>query len=184
MRKKNRVLTSEEVIKKRFSNIIDKRYIINVFLRTALFIASVYIVFWMIFGISTMKSAYMMPKISAGDVLLYYRLDKEYKSSDVVIFTVDNKEYVGRIIAKGNDTISIEDNDTVLINGNQYIENEIFYHTFPYDDLIEYPVQLQSDEYFILCDYREGAKDSRYFGPINISQIKGKIIIVLKRNNL
>ena len=47
-----------------------------------------------------------------------------------------------------------------------------------------YPVTLADGEYFVLCDYREGAKDSRYYGPVRRSELKGKVITVLRRSNL
>lgn len=49
---------------------------------------------------------------------------------------------------------------------------------------IVYPVTLAEDEVFVLCDYREGAKDSRYFGPVSKSEIKGKVITIVRRSNL
>ena len=42
----------------------------------------------------------------------------------------------------------------------------------------------ENDEVFVLCDYREGAKDSRYFGPVSKSEIKGKVITIVRRSNL
>ena len=43
---------------------------------------------------------------------------------------------------------------------------------------------LAENEFFVLCDYREGAKDSRYFGPVSAGEIKGKVITVLRRSGL
>ena len=42
----------------------------------------------------------------------------------------------------------------------------------------------QKDEFFVLCDYREGARDSRYFGPVSEGEIKGKVITVVRRSGL
>ena len=43
---------------------------------------------------------------------------------------------------------------------------------------------LAEDEFFVLCDYREGARDSRYFGPVSEDEIKGKVITVVRRSGL
>ena len=40
------------------------------------------------------------------------------------------------------------------------------------------------NEYFILADNRTLAKDSRYFGVINKKSIEGKIIIVIRKDNI
>ena len=47
-----------------------------------------------------------------------------------------------------------------------------------------YPLTLAEDEFFVLCDYREGARDSRYFGPVSEGEIKGKVITVVRRSGL
>lgn len=176
--------TTASVIKKRIIYIRDSRYITRVVFQTFIFLISLYVIFNICFGITAMKSTDMMPRLSAGDLLFYYRLEKEYKTPDILVFTVDGQEYVGRVLGKPGDTIDFSDTYNLVLNGNQYIENDIFYKTFKYDDLVEYPVKLEDNEYFILCDYRDGAKDSRYFGKIHISQVKGKVITALRRNNL
>ena len=38
--------------------------------------------------------------------------------------------------------------------------------------------------FFVLCDYREGARDSRWFGPVRQSEVKGKVITVVRRSGL
>ena len=63
-------------------------------------------------------------------------------------------------------------------------ENDIYYSTPRYESGITYPVTLAENEVFVLCDYREGAKDSRYFGPVSKSEIKGKVITIVRRSNL
>jgi signal peptidase I len=45
-------------------------------------------------------------------------------------------------------------------------------------------MELSEDEYFILGDYRTGAKDSRFYGAVTRKEIKGKILAVLRRTGL
>ena len=42
--------------------------------------------------------------------------------------------------------------------------------------LLDYPVHLGTDELFVLADLREGGHDSRLYGPIARSQIKGNVM--------
>lgn len=43
------------------------------------------------------------------------------------------------------------------------------------DKKFEYSGPLDSDEVFLLGDNMKNSLDSRFFGPINIKEIKGKI---------
>ncbi|WP_230398559.1 signal peptidase I [Novisyntrophococcus fermenticellae] len=153
-------------------------------LRAMLMAALIWIFFGMIFGLTPMKNNDMSPRISSGDLLLYYRLDKNLLCDDVIVFEKEGKQYTGRIVAKGGDTVEIGDNAELMVNNSVVIENNIFYRTPRYEDGISYPVKLLKNQYFVLCDYREGAKDSRYFGAVDSREIKGKVITVIRRSNL
>lgn len=172
------------IIREKIEKIQNKRYIFSVMIKAAMFMLAIYIVFSQIFGITTMKNSDMMPRLSAGDLVLYYRLNESYYSPDIVVFDVNGEEYIGRVIAIPGESIEITDSYIINLNGNRIIEDDIFYKTYKYGDNIEYPLNLNDDEYFIMCDSREGAKDSRYFGPIQKDNIKGCIVTVLRRNNL
>ena len=88
------------------------------------------------------------------------------------------------MIAIPGESIEITDSHIIKLNGNSIIEDDIFYTTYKYGDNVEYPVELGENEYFIMCDSREGAKDSRYFGVVTGDKIKGCVVSVLRRNNL
>ena len=77
-----------------------------------------------------------------------------------MIFEKDGVSYTGRIIAKDGDTVEITNEAEVKVNGSLLAENDIYYSTPMYDNNVSYPVTLRENQYFILCDYREGAKDS------------------------
>lgn len=63
----------------------------------------------------------MSPRISAGDLLFYYRLEKP-KSGDVVVLQKAGEKYVGRVIAAGGDTVEITEDEKVKINGSKIVE--------------------------------------------------------------
>ena len=136
------------------------------------------------FGVTPMENDDMSPRISAGDLLLYYRLADDLVTGDVLVFDKDGEQYVGRIVANPGDTVEVTDQATLVVNGSTVLENDIYYTTPKYDNGPAYPVTLAQDEYFILCDYREGARDSRYFGPVSLAEIKGKVITVVRRSGL
>ena len=145
----------------------------------------IYVMFFVIFGIAPVKNDDMKPKLSAGDLMLYYRLENKFFPSDVLVYHKDGKQFVGRIIGMPGDEIEIPDEGGLKINGNMQVEDGIFYSTQPYDtEAVKYPIKLKEGEYFMMSDMRSGAKDSRLFGPVKKAEINGKVITILRRSSL
>lgn len=154
-------------------------------IRFVMLLLFLWILFGAVFGISPMRGEDMFPRISAGDILLYYRLEKNFNSGDVLVFKKQGKISAGRVVAHGGDSVEITGDGELKVNGSAVVESNVFYKTYPYDKKrVNYPLSLKKDEVFLLCDYREGGKDSRYFGAISKNEIKGKVITVLRRSNL
>ena len=76
-------------------------------IRLLILIGILYLLFGCIFGITTVKNEDMAPRISAGDLVLYYRLDKQPLAGDIIICNKNGKQYVDRVIAKGGDSVEI-----------------------------------------------------------------------------
>ena len=177
-------ITPEQVILSRLHRLASLEDIKSFFSKLIMMVLLLWILFGVLFGITPMQNNDMSPRISAGDLLLYYRLEQKLRTDDVVVFEKDGRKYVGRIVAKGGERVEVTEDSYLKVNGSTVIESDIFYSTPRYGDELEYPIDLEEDQYFILCDYREGAKDSRYLGPINKNEIRGKVITILRRNNL
>lgn len=156
----------------------------NFLVRLFLLITVIGILFGVVFGLTPMANADMQPAVCAGDLMLYYRLDKNLKSDDVVVFQKEGIQYTGRIVAVPGDVVEITDESELMVNKNTVMEDNIFYTTPAYDSEVEYPLALKEDQYFILCDNREGAKDSRSFGVVDTSEIKGKVITIVRRSGI
>lgn len=156
----------------------------NFLVRLFLLITVIGILFGVVFGLTPMANADMQPAVCAGDLMLYYRLDKNLNSDDVVVFQKEGIQYTGRIVAVPGDVVEITDESELMVNKNTVMEDNIFYTTPAYDSEVEYPLALKEDQYFILCDNREGAKDSRSFGVIDTSEIKGKVITIVRRSGI
>lgn len=178
------VLTPELVIRSRLRRLANREDLWSFFSKLIMMALLLWILFGVLFGITPMKNNDMSPRISAGDLLFYYRLNQKIRTDDVVVFEKEGKEYVGRIVGKGGESVEITEDSRVKVNGYFIDESDIFYSTPRYGDEIEYPIDLEEDEYFVLCDYRNGARDSRYFGAVSQREIKGKVISVLRRSSL
>ena len=144
----------------------------------------VWLMLGVVFGIMKAPSVDMSPRVDYGDLLLYFRLDNDFAINDVVVINKNDTIYLGRVVAKGGDTVEITDNATLVVNGNTVNEPMIFYTTPRYEGYEEFPQTLAADEYFILVDRREGGEDSRYYGAVKSSEIKGSVVTVIRRNNL
>ncbi len=150
----------------------------------------IYVLFFHIVGITFMPNRDMYPRLDAGDLLLYYRLEKNPKSQDIIVISKaadagkESQCFVCRVAAIPGDTVEVSAEKGLCVNGNSLIENGIFYPTDAYENRTEYPVKLADGEYFVMADRRNGGMDSRYFGPVKIEEIQGVVITLLRRNNL
>lgn len=153
-------------------------------IRFLLLIALGILIFGRIFGIRPMTNDDMAPRISAGDLVLFFRLGDNFHNNEVIVFEKEGTKYISRVVARGGDSVEITGDAALKVNGSIVIESNIYYTTPPYESEVTYPLELKDDEYFVLCDRREGGKDSRYFGPVRENEIKGKVITVLRRSNL
>ena len=174
----------------------------------------IYILFFHLVGLAMMPSRDMYPRLDAGDLLLFYRIERNFKAQDIVVIdkqmeadtrtgekgfvrkTLDwlgfrdpeapkTQRFVCRVIAAPGDTVEITDERGLSVNGNTVIESNIFYPTRPYEEgTAEYPLTLRDGEYFVLADQRNGGMDSRYFGIVKADEIQGIVITILRRSNL
>ncbi len=92
--------------------------------------------------------------------------------------------FICRVVAAPGDTVSITEDERLMVNGNTMIESNIFYSTPQYAGFVQYPLVLGEGEYFVLGDHRDGAADSRFFGAVRVDEILGTVITILRRNNL
>jgi len=127
----------------------------------------------------------MHPTYKNGEYLmankLVYRFG-EPKRGDVIIFQYsETQDFIKRIIGIPGDSIMVKDGK-VYVNGNQlnesaYLEDTVY--TSGGDHLAEgESITIGENKYFVLGDNRPHSSDSRTFGPISQSQIKGKSWIV------
>ena len=93
--------------------------------KAAIMAVTLWVIFGVVFGVMPMKDQSMMPKLAAGDLLLYYRLDRTPGDREVVVFEKEGKTYVGRVVARGGDTVEIREDALLQINGNAIVENGV-----------------------------------------------------------
>jgi len=149
-----------------------------------LLIIILFVVFYFIIGIKMVPNDDMEPRLSAGDIMLYYRVATDVNAQDVIVLKKNDTEYVGRVIATSGDKVEITDDAILMVNDNMVVEQFIYYSTPYYEGFVDYPIVLGEGEYFVLCDKREGGEDSRYYGPVKKSEILGTVIGLYRRGKI
>lgn len=112
--------------------------------------------------------------------IIYNMFDEFSAMIDNVKFKLNLREelnkdnLIKRVVAKPGDTVEIIDGK-LFVNGKVETRETFKGETYEIYDLVEYPLVLKEDEYFVLGDNRENSLDSRAIGPIKKIQIKGKV---------
>jgi len=154
------------------------------FLNALLIVTAVWLLCGFVLGFTAVPNGDMSPNLKAGDLLIYYQLNRQFVAQDVVVLEKNDTVYVGRVVAKGGDTVEITDAGSLVINGNTMIESNIYNQTVRYEGFVTYPLTLREGEYFVLADIRSSGEDSRYYGAVSESEILGKVITVIRRDHL
>jgi len=141
------------------------------------------LIFQFVYGFHYNVDPSMNPAVKDGDLVLFYRLDRKYRAGDLVMLSFRGQSQVRRVVATAGDTVDITE-DGLKINGALQQERDIYSATQRYAEGIEFPLTLRENEVFILGDAREGVTDSRIYGPVNVEDIWGKVITLLRRRSL
>lgn len=152
--------------------------------KLVLILCVVYIVFTYCFGMLRMKGISMVPSISDGDLVVYYRLEKEYRSGDIVVFDNGQDTYVLRIVATEGQTVDINGSGDLMINGHIEEDQSYFKTKEAEDSDVKFPYVVEQGKIFVIGDYRKESKDSRIFGAIDKTEIKGKVLSILRTKNV
>lgn len=180
--KKSTPATPEKVIRQRRMALNVKQGYIDLLIRVVCVALVVWFLMSFVFLVCQTDGMAMFPAIKDGDLVISYRLQKKYEKNDAVVFDIDGKNRVGRILAFEGDTVVVKENGTLFVNGTIQ-QGEIMYPTYPKGG-IKYPYVVPEGECFILCDYRTKCDDSRDFGSVSMKDVKSKIITILRRQNL
>jgi len=154
----------------------------------ALKIVIIAIVFMLIFtffyGFSRNKDPDMAPAVKDGDLVLFYRLDKDYAIDDLLLLDFHGDRQARRVVAKAGDTVDITEEGRLIINGAIQQEPNINEQTRRYEGGVSFPLTVGQGQVFVLGDARENATDSRIYGPVNTKDTLGTVITIIRRRGL
>lgn len=174
--------TPEEAIEHQRRHLLDKEDIHSFWIRLSVLIVFLGVVFVGIFRIVPVQDDDMKPFLDYKDVELVFRYPQHLYTNDVIVYNQDGTLHTGRIVAMPQETVEISDDQKLYVNGTETDNDEIDSPTPAYQSSVVYPVTLGQDEYFVLGDNRQTAMDSRQTGPVERSQIVGKVISAIRRS--
>ena len=175
-------MTPAEVISLRRNRLAVREGYISLLGRVVFIAAAAWLLFSQVFLLMQARGTDMFPAVKDGDLLIGYRLQKDYEQENVVVYKRDGKSYVGRVVAKSGDNVSITDEGSLVVNG-VVKSGEIMYPTYVREG-VNYPYTVPENRVFILADYRTQAQDSRDFGAVELKDLQAKVITILRRRSL
>ena len=120
----------------------------------------------------------MKPNLINHQLLILYKLDKNYKRFDILVVNHDifgqNENVVKRLIGLPGEYIEYKD-------GKLYVNNEYVEEPFIDVETKDFSLaklgylKIPEGKYFVVGDNRNDSSDSRLFGLIEESEIKGKV---------
>lgn len=135
----------------------------------------VFVVFKVIIGVSFVKGTSMFPTLHNNEVVLYTRIGSHYQRGDIISVKMPSGDYyVKRVVAVGGDEVDIRDGK-LYVNGEEVKEDYAAGKTEQKAGNVTYPYVVEDEKYFVMGDNREHSMDSRAFGAVVKSQIKGKL---------
>lgn len=140
----------------------------------------------------------MVPTLMKGDRLFVnkfiYRFE-EPQIGDVIVFrapdriyTRERPVYVKRVVAGPGDSVQIDDDGFLVVNGSR-ITSPPFFSFRPYTRFVEqsngdlrevFPAtgkKVKEDEVFVFGDNSRNSYDSRWWGGVPLENIKGRAMI-------
>lgn len=122
----------------------------------------------------------MSPTLEDGQILIVNKV-AEIKNGDIIAFYYNNKVLVRRVVASGNEQLSIDVFGTVSVNGKELDEPYIENKTLGQCNL-NFPYNIPSGSFFVLGDNRDSAMDSRLeeIGVVTDDRLIGKVFFSIK----
>lgn len=143
------------------------------------------LVFTFVVSLQPIAGNSMSPTLEEGQVVVVFRLFKNYKRDDVVVIKLDTKYYVKRIIGLPGERIDYLNGILKIDNvayKETFLEDGVITSNFLFEDICSYsecPDRVIPDNmYLVLGDNRPDSIDSRdnSFGLVDKKNIKGKVI--------
>src|SRR5215203_5051084 len=122
----------------------------------------------------------IMPTLEVGDRVFVnkfiYRFAEPERGDIAVFESIEGSEQdlIKRVVAVPGDTVAVQ-NGVLFVNG-QPQEEPYVNEAFP-DGSFFGPTTVPEDSVFVMGDNRGNSRDSRFFGPVSISNVEGEAFL-------
>lgn len=174
-------LPSAEAVKgelKRERNRIRYRRILKSTLYGLIVVAAVSaLIATLILPVLQISGTSMEPTLNNGEIVVLVKTSK-MERGDLCAFSYSNKILIKRVVGLPGDSVFIDADGTVYINGYALEEPYISEKGLGECDM-EFPYTVPENEYFVMGDHRTTSIDSRssVIGCIPYDQIVGRIVL-------
>lgn len=168
-------------LRKKRLRLADQRGYLELLRNVAVLALLLWLAFSQVFLVTVASGTDMFPAVLDGDVLLGYRLEPEFRKNDVVLARVDGKTVVGRVVARGGDSVNITPEGSLFVNGTEE-KGEIPFYTFPEQET--FPLTVPQNCLYLLGDNRSNTVDSRSFGPVAEQDVLAKVVSIFRKRGL
>jgi len=140
------------------------------------------LIFTFLYGFDRNTDPDMVPLVKDGDLIVFYRLDKNYVVGDLVVLKYRGELETRRVVAGAGDTVDIT-KEGLIVNGAIQQEPNIYEETARYAKGVSFPLTVGKGQVFVLGDARENATDSRIYGPVNTRDTLGTVVTLIRRRS-
>ncbi len=144
-------------------------------------IAIISICFGVFVGMRRVSDISMNGRLNDGDFVLFNRITKSYNVGDVVFYSHGDREYLSEIIAVEDDLVTVNEDGFLLVNDEIVSSAPVYDFTLGETNPFGSGFRVPTNSYFVLNSNYECMDDSRAFGAISPSDIKGSIIALMLR---
>jgi signal peptidase I len=118
----------------------------------------------------------MAPTLNENDIVVSVK-GGDIRQGDIIAFYYNNRILIKRVIAVGGQTVDIDADGNVSVDGELLDEPYLTEKSAGESDLT-YPYTVDPETYFVMGDHRETSVDSRnsLIGCIERSEIVGRIV--------
>jgi len=161
-----------------------KKDLLLLILKIASILVALLLLFSFVFGASRYQDFSMYPAIKDGDLVIFHRYTPEhYLPQDVVALMLEGEIHFSRVVASAGDTVDITENG-LEINGAPQQEQGIIQQTERYEEGVSFPLVVPEGQVFLLGDNRTESTDSRVYGCVEIKDILGKVMMIIRKRGI
>ena len=135
-----------------------------------------------VFTIVEVQGDSMVPTLHSSDRLIVLsRYISKIDNGDIIVFRPEhdkNKPYIKRVIAVGGQTVDIDSNSRIIVDG-KVLEEDYVSQYRAYRGDMQFPLKVDEGTYFVMGDNRPSSKDSRMkeVGLVKHDSIIGKAVL-------